>query len=203
MAARIVAAEESKGDRWKGVPNGVSFLSTQHALEAMELLLEEDAIQTGVMSIDWKAWHQWTSGGLAIPPYLSLLISGSDSRVVSRTAKVESRREYLLDVQSERSAEMMEQYLAEEMAQILKVPLTSVDREKPIVNMGFDSLMSIELKNQIQTDLGVSVAMSRLIQSPTILELKDIVLNLLEASRSVESTAAVGSSIGEFEEGVL
>jgi phthiocerol/phenolphthiocerol synthesis type-I polyketide synthase D len=98
---------------------------------------------------------------------------------------------------------MMERYLAEEMARILKVPLTSVDREKPLVNMGFDSLMSIELKNQIQTDLGVSVGMSRLIQSPTILELKDIVLNLLEASRSAESSATVVSSIGEFEEGVL
>jgi hypothetical protein len=69
--------------------------------------------------------------------------------------------------------------------------------------MGFDSLMSIELKNRIETDLGVSVAMSRLIQSPTILELTDFVLNLLVDSRGVDPTVGVGSSMSEFEEGVL
>jgi len=98
---------------------------------------------------------------------------------------------------------MVDSYLAEEMARILKVPLASVDREKPIVNMGFDSLMSIELKNQIETDLGVSVPMARLIQSPTILELTDFVADLLGGSHDADATAAVGSSIDEFEEGVL
>jgi aryl carrier-like protein len=203
MAARLLATEESKGDRWKGIPNGVGVLSTQRALEAMERLLEVGAVQTGVMSIDWKAWHRWTYGGLTVPPYLSLLISSSDSGLAGKTAKGDSRRERILGVQSKQRAEMVGSYLAEEMARILKVPLASVDREKPIVNMGFDSLMSIELKNQIETDLGVSVATVRLIQSPTILELTDFVVNLLVGSHDADATATVGSPIGEFEEGVL
>ncbi len=41
--------------------------------------------------------------------------------------------------------------------------------------------MSIELKNQIEIDLGVSVAMARLIQGPTLLELTDWVMQLLAA----------------------
>jgi hypothetical protein len=45
--------------------------------------------------------------------------------------------------------------------------------------------------------------MSRLIQSPTILELTDFVLNLLVDSRGVDPTVGVGSSMSEFEEGVL
>jgi aryl carrier-like protein len=172
-------------------------------LEALERLLEEGAVQTGVMSIDWKAWQRWTYGGLAGPPYLSLLISSSGSEVAGRTAKGDSRRERILSVQLEERAQMVGSYLAEEMARILKVPLASVDREKPIVNMGFDSLMSIELKSQIETDLGVSVAMVRLIQGPTILELTDVVMNLLVGSHVTDPTAVVGSSVGEFEEGVL
>ncbi len=39
--------------------------------------------------------------------------------------------------------------------------------------------MTIELKNQIEVDLGVSVAMGRLIQGPTLLELTEWVLHLL------------------------
>ena len=69
--------------------------------------------------------------------------------------------------------------------------------------MGFDSLMSIELKNQIETDLGVSVAMARLIQGPTLLELADWVMHLLAAPQLADATAAVVSSVSEFEEGVL
>jgi hypothetical protein len=71
------------------------------------------------------------------------------------------------------------------------------------VSMGFDSLMSLELKNQIDTDLGVSIAVARLIQGPTILELSDFVVELLENSRGVDATAAVSSSIVDVEEGVL
>jgi myxalamid-type polyketide synthase MxaC len=203
MAARILASEKSKGDRWKGVPNGVDFLSTQRALEALERLLEEGAVQTGVMSIDWKAWHRWTYGDIAVPPYLSALISSSDSTVEGETAKGDSHRELILGVQSAQRAKMVDSYLTEEMARILKVSLASVDRDKPIVNMGVDSLMSIELKNQIETDLGVSVAMASLMQGPTILELTDFVVNLLVGSDNAGATAMVDSSIGEFEEGVL
>ena len=201
MAARLLTDEESNGNRLKGIHNGARVLSTQLALEAMERLLEQGAIQTGVMSIDWKTWHRWTYGGLAISPYLSLLIS--DPRMAGKTAKADSPRERILGARSEQRSEMVDSYLAGEMARILKVPLSSVDREKPIVNMGFDSLMSIELKNRIETDLGVSVAMSRLIQSPTILELTDFVSNLLVDLRGVEPTVGVGSSMSEFEEGVL
>jgi myxalamid-type polyketide synthase MxaD len=201
MAARLLTDEESNGNRLKGIHNGARVLSTQLALEAMERLLEQGAIQTGVMSIDWKTWHRWTYGGLAISPYLSLLVS--NSRVAGNTVTADSPRERILGARLEQRSEMVDSYLAGEMALILKVPLSLVDREKPIVNMGFDSLMSIELKNRIETHLGVSVAMSRLIQSPTILELTDFVLNLLVDSRGVDPTVGVGSSMSEFEEGVL
>jgi acyl transferase domain-containing protein len=198
MAARIVASEKSKG-----IPNGVSFLSTQRALEALERLLAEDAVQTGVMSIDWKAWHRWTYGDIAVPPFLSGLISSSDSGVAGETSKSDRRRDRFLGVRSAQRAKMVDSYLAEEMARILKVSLASVDRDKPIVNMGIDSLMSIELKNQIENDLGVSVAMASLMQGPTILELTEFVVNLLAGSDGTDATTTVSSSVDEFEEGVL
>ena len=203
MAVRFLAAEESKGIRWKDVPNGVRSLSTQRALEAMERLLEEGAVQTGVMSIDWQAWHRWTNGDVAAPRFLSALIAKSDSRGSTTEVKENSRRELALGIQSDPRAGMLGDYLAEEIARILKVPLASVDRRTPIVSMGFDSMMSLELKNRIDADLGVSIAMARLVQSPTILQLNDFVVELLENSRSVDPTAGVSSSTVEVEEGVL
>jgi acyl transferase domain-containing protein len=134
---------------------------------------------------------------------VSALISKSDSRVSATEVKGNTRRERILCIQSEPRADVVGNYLAEEISRILKVPLASVDRGKPIVSMGFDSLMSLELKNQIETDLGVSVAMSRLIQGPTILELSDFVVELLVNSRGIDTPSAVSSSMVEVEEGVL
>ncbi len=103
----------------------------------------------------------------------------------------------------ETRAEIVGSYLAKQMARILKVPLASLDSEKPISNMGFDSLMSIELKNQIEIDLGVSMAMARLLQGPTLAELTDWVTRLLVPVQPVGTTSVVLSSLNEFEEGVL
>jgi aryl carrier-like protein len=179
----------------------MGVLPTRRALEALERLLEEGAVQAGVMPTDWASWHR-AYGSLAAAPYLSLLISGIDSGTPSQTADGVTR-ERILGARSETRAAIVESYLAKQTARILKVPLASVDRETPILQMGFDSLMSIELKNKIETDLGVSIGMARLIQGPTLVELTDWVMHLLVAAQSAIATTADSSSVGEFEEGVL
>ena len=64
--------------------------------------------------------------------------------------------------------------------------------------------MSIELKNQIEVDLGVSVAMARLIQGPTLSELTDLVSDLLSSGAvRRRDFRQLHHSVSEFEEGVL
>jgi myxalamid-type polyketide synthase MxaC len=201
MATRFQATEESKRHGRTGATKGVGVLPTRRALEALERLLEDGAVQAGVLPIDWAAWQR-SYGSLSVAPYLSLLIFGSDFGTPSKIANGECR-EHILAARPGTRAEMLRAYLAKQMARILKVSLASVESETPIPNMGFDSLMSIELKNQIESDLGVSVAMARLVQGPTLMELADWVMPLLVAAQSAGATAAAGSSVNEIEEGVL
>jgi NAD(P)-dependent dehydrogenase (short-subunit alcohol dehydrogenase family)/aryl carrier-like protein len=202
MAARLLRRLDSKPAALNEIPNGVGTLSTQGALEALERLIEDGAVQTGVMSMDWPTWRRWTYGNVGAPPYLSLLIRGSDGETTTKVPD-EYRRESILSAEPKVRMEIVDGYLAKQMARILKVPLATLDRGKAIVNMGFDSLMSIELKNQIETDLGVSIAMARLVQGPTILQLRDWVIDQLPAAQTIDATVAFGASIVEFEEGVL
>ena len=164
-------------DNRTGITKGVGVLSTQRALEALERLLEDGAVQAGVMPIDWDMASVESYGE---PRCFPLLFAADFRKRLSGTGHQDRRRgeprEHIWQLNRRQREEMVRDYLAKQMARILKVSLPSVDREKPILNMGFDSLMSIELKNQIETDLGVSVAMSRLIQSPTISELTDLVV---------------------------
>ncbi|MBV9878398.1 MAG: type I polyketide synthase [Verrucomicrobia bacterium] len=201
MATRFQDKEESKRHGRTGAIKGVSSFSSHRALEALEHLLEQDAVQVGVMPIDWRAWQQ-SYGSLAVAPYLSLLVSAEGSVVTGRHAN-DKIREQILAAQPERRGEMVNDYLAKETARILKLPLASVDPEKPMSNLGFDSLMSIELKNQIDIDLGVNVAMARLIQGPTLRELTDWVIESLAFAQSAAATVADAPAINEFEEGEL
>jgi acyl carrier protein len=201
MAARFLAREESKRNRRTVPTNGVQVLSTSRALEALERLLEDGAVQAGVIQIDWRTWQR-SYGSLTVAPYLSLLISDSDSGLPGKTSDGQSHG-CILSSQPEARREIVSSYLAKQIAHILKVPLASVDSEKPISNMGFDSLMSIELKNQIEIDLGVSVAMAQLLQGPTLVELTDWVIRLLVAVQPTGTTCTVPTSANEFEEGVI
>ena len=201
MAVRFRAKEGPKPDNRTGITKGVGVLSTQRALEALEHLLEDRAVQAGVMPIDWASWEKFY-GNLAVSPYFSLLISGANFGTPSKTAEGESR-EHIMAARPDTRAEMLRDYLAKQISRILKVSLDSIESETPILNLGFDSLMSIELKNQIEKDLGVSIAVGRLIQSPTVWELTDWVAQLLEAAQPAGATATVDSPISEFEEGVL
>jgi len=201
MAARLLAGKESKGDQRGSIPNGVGLLSTRRALEALERLIDEGAVQTGVMPIDWTAWQRWSYGSLTVIPYLSLLISVEPS-MPGKTTEGDGL-ERILAAEPEARVGMVDSYLAKQIARILKVPLTSVDREKPIVNMGFDSLMSIELKNQIEIDLGVTIAMAKLIQGPTPVEVSDWITEQLAAVETVGVAISIPKSVNEFEEGVL
>lgn len=200
MATSFQATEESKRHGRTGATKGVGVLPSGRALEALERLLEDDAVQAGVMPIDWAAWRQ-SYGNLASTPYLSLLIAGGKSAIPDERDDSESR-ERILFGPAEQRGELVSSYLVMRISRILKVPPASLDFETPISNMGFDSLMSIELKNQIEADLEVVVSMARLIQGPTIEELRDWVTQLLQTT-IVSGAFGADTSAPDFEEGVL
>jgi acyl carrier protein len=177
------------------------LLATSDALEALERLLEDDAAQAGVIQIDWAAWQRSYSNG-TVPPYLSLLVSGVAPCVSSGTLDGHYL-ERVLAAPPEKRAEVVIGYLTKQIARILKAPLASVDTERPISSMGFDSLMSIELRNQIERDFGVNIAMARLVQGPTLSELANQVMRLLGSAHSADTIFTTASSTDEFEEGAF
>jgi acyl transferase domain-containing protein/acyl carrier protein len=202
MATQFQNREESRRHGRTGAIKGVGVLGTREALEALEQLMENGSVQAGVIPIDWASWQQ-AYGGLAVAPYLSMLISGKDLGIPPKKVVDEASREKFLAAQPAARVHLLGEYLSKSLAGILKVPAESIEHDLPISKMGFDSLMSIELKNQMETDLGVSISMARLLKGPTLVELTETVMELFEMVESPEETLAAAGVAGEFEEGVL
>jgi acyl carrier protein len=84
---------------------------------------------------------------------------------------------------AERDA-LVAQYVIEQAARVLGLESEALDPRQPIASYGLDSLMAIELKNCIETDLAVVVPMVRFLDGPTSLELAEHVAGLLSTPPS-------------------
>ena len=54
-------------------------------------------------------------------------------------------------------------YLQHEISSILRINDAELDCRRPLNTMGVDSLMAVELRNQIQTDLGIEIPVVKFI----------------------------------------
>ena len=201
MAKRFQADQNARLQGRTGATRGIGVLTTNRAIEALEHLADRGVTQAGVIPIDWEEWQR-SYGGLGRAPYLSLVLSSAASSERHSEGAGEKRNQ-VLQASVETREELLRSYLQEQMARILKIPLTAVDPNESISNIGFDSLMSIELKNQIEAELGVAVAMVRLVQGPTPAELASMVMPLLAADPQEMKGELASAGELEFEEGAL
>jgi hypothetical protein len=57
----------------------------------------------------------------------------------------------------------------------------ALDPSVPLIDMGLDSLMSVDLKNRIEADFAVSLPVGSILEGPSCEELADLVAALLDA----------------------
>jgi amino acid adenylation domain-containing protein len=66
---------------------------------------------------------------------------------------------------------LLETYLRERLAHVLRLAPDHIDTQQPVNHLGLDSIMAIELKGAIEAALEIQVAIASLIAGPSIAEL--------------------------------
>jgi acyl carrier protein len=75
-----------------------------------------------------------------------------------------------------------------------------LDLAVPLSSLGFDSLMAVQLKNQIENDLGAVVSMIQFLQGPSVDQLTPAILEAVERG-AVVSCAGDAPDLDTWEEG--
>ena len=160
-----LAARPDRGRRLS--LKGVGSISPEQGLRAFERFLKEDAAQIVVMPFEAGQWSELYP---AAAPFLSQLLKGAKpGGPVNGKAATRSVREALLAVEpGRRRWAVLETYVREQVAQVLRLAPSRVDPNKPLRALGIDSLMTLELRNRLEAGLGLTLSATLVWNYPTV-----------------------------------
>lgn len=172
--AGYVSRNSQIGDHLRRL--GIPELPAADALRKLGRLLRADATQIAVMRMDWTRWAEAHPHRTSLPFFQAVLPtdssrthgSGSDSFLQSFRAASDTARLALL-----------ESFLAGNAAKVLGMTPSAVATNRPLGEMGLDSLMSVELVNRLETALQARVPVEKITPDASIHSLAEILKDLL------------------------
>lgn len=85
----------------------------------------------------------------------------------------------IMSATTEEQIGLLGDYLRAQIAIILKMDESEISKDEKLMDLGIDSLVSVELKNVIERDMNIDIALQYLYETPTIAKLAEVLLQLL------------------------
>jgi aryl carrier-like protein len=182
----LAAARANRGARLES--EGLGSLSPARGLEALGRLMREDRVQVSVLPWDLARWRR-SQPGLATRPLLADLLAHLadpgggplDASAVLRTLRSAPGAE---------RPRLLETHLREQVARTLRMDPSQLTVDRPLNSLGLDSLMAMELRKRVETSLGLSLPVVRLLKGPSITELARELLSHLATEDALEAVLA-------------
>lgn len=90
-----------------------------------------------------------------------------------------------------------EDYIKDEITSVLKIDKTTIQSERPMSELGLDSLSSFELKVRIETALDTTIPVSKFLQAPSIAELAIMLSSEINGMQKAEAAALEAGDASE------
>ncbi|MCG8331292.1 MAG: type I polyketide synthase [Chitinophagales bacterium] len=158
--------------------SGMYAFSNTEALEGLQQIIRHKPTQISFFNLDWERW-MLTQPHAQIPSRFSSIISqqGTGTNI---SPQLETLIIELSGKDESEQLEYLETEVAKGIAQVLRIPLNQISREKGINQLGIDSLMTVELSNHLMKSLGLEVSNMELISGPSIRQLAKILYSKID-----------------------
>ena len=151
---------------------GVNEIPLNLAWQAITYGYEQNLSQLGIITADWNIVCKY-SISVAKSPRFSLLVRAAES---GGDTDENSRIGISATISPEERKAMISQAIAREVAAVLGISRSKLDTGKPLVTLGIDSLMAVELVIGIETATNVTLPKMMLLRPGlTVDELVEIV----------------------------
>ena len=168
-----MAAALGAHDQQRVAAQGIAMIQPQQGVDVLEQLLADAAPQVVVLPIHWPTLRaQLLDGGAPAPFFANLLEeSGSAAASAPRADTLESVRRAATP--EARMAALIA-YITDRVMRVLALDSTHAPTmDQRLVEIGMDSLMAVELRNRLESDLHVSLSLASLFEGATIRTLAD------------------------------
>lgn len=88
-------------------------------------------------------------------------------------------RQRLLAAPADTRAALLQEWMRDHVAAVTQVPASELDPERPLVTMGIDSLLAVELKHRLESEIGVEISLLQLVDGTNLSELAHTVLGAI------------------------
>jgi NADPH:quinone reductase-like Zn-dependent oxidoreductase/NAD(P)-dependent dehydrogenase (short-subunit alcohol dehydrogenase family)/acyl carrier protein len=171
---------------------GLKSFSPEQAMDILANFLEFDPAQMAVINMDWSRFGQMLQR-YAISPKFSDLWEVDEGETGDQSLGLKGKssfRKLLFTVPEEEKSELLLKALRDQMAKILGESSEKLDIEKPLSELGFDSLMAVELRNWADNNLGVRLPTIEVMKGPSIVQLSHKLIQIFTEQIKKFSTSA-------------
>jgi myxalamid-type polyketide synthase MxaE and MxaD len=154
----------SEADQRRLIDTGLRPMASAAALDLVGLALTGDVVQPVFAAVDWSVLAPLYEARRRRPFLAEVAVAapravrtsaGPDLRRRLDEAPLGSRRDVVL------------QWVREEIAAVLRLPIAEVDAERGLFDMGLDSLMALDLRGRLEAGMGRDMPSTLAFNYPT------------------------------------
>ena len=173
---------------------GMGEIAPAEGVEVLGRLIAEGRPQAVVMQINWPKFVKGVVEG-QVPPYFNRVAKAAAQNVAAATEGAGIKAQVWAASPAERLG-ILRRYVQERVATILGYAnAAQVDRDVTLLELGFDSLMAVQLRNQIRTQLEIDVPVGKLFDSTSVEGMTDLLRERLAAG--IVSERGLGEQVVE------
>jgi acyl transferase domain-containing protein len=170
-----------KSEASPGLSRGMGTIEPAQGARIFHRLLRQDQAHVAVLPIDWSAWgrrYQEASGSAL----LATLVEGhggAAARHAQAGPSLLPARAALLQAPAAERLSSLTTQLHLSVAATLGAAPSAVRPDQQLVDLGFDSLMAVELRNEIEGQLSVFLPISAFLAGASVESLAGQIMDLL------------------------
>jgi myxalamid-type polyketide synthase MxaE and MxaD len=171
MAANLAASiQEQRATR------GMGQIGLTQGLNLLGRIIRQDETNIGVLPIEWPKYLRPFSEP---PPFFSNLVQKNPAPAQTPQPQPDAVLQRLATTPPADQINLLRDHVRGTVAKVLGVGEATLAVDRSLLELGVDSLMALELRNRITTDLLMEVSIVKFIEGPTITQIAEFLLEQL------------------------